>query len=539
MLSAQQLSSGTISRPVSLDEHIHLALDRATAALRAHLEADFAAFADELRHAAAEERTRAVQHAVETAGAEVRRQAEVQIAHLREAAERQADEIRRAAEAQVGQIKTTLQVQLDEVRRTAQIQIDEARRQAHAEVEETRRSAGAAVDEARRSASAQVEEARRHAQREIEDARRIAAAQVDDVQRRSEEQLDEMRRDYQGQVEEARKRGRTELEALRTEMETARRAAEAEAEEVVINQLATAQAQAERRVNEAAERTRTDAHQSELAHAARLVDAIRTLDDARALGEVLDALAECAGREVERAAVLLVKGENLRGWRLAGFPDAGPAKNIELDFDTAGLAGAVVRTGVTVSRPTVAPGDEHGTRQPALPPFAQTAGARHAIALPIVVGGQVVAVLYADAPRSDTPSSSSRWPAVLEILARHASRALEAMTVQQAAGFSLPRPVARASHGALPGPVEHGGNGDEDAARRYARLLLSEIRMYHEPLVDAGRRSRDLRTRLRGEIDRARRLYEARVSPAIREQSDFFEQELVRTLADGDRSLLG
>ncbi len=309
---------------------------------------------------------------------------------------------------------------------------------------------------------------------------------------------------------------------------------------MVINQLATAQAQADRRVSQAAERARTDAQQADLAQASRLVDAIRTLDDARALGEVLDALAECAGREVERAAVLLVKGGHLRGWRLSGFPDAGPAKNIELDLDAAGLAGAVVRTGVAVSRPTVAPGDDEGTRQPALPPFALTAGARHAMALPIVVGGQVVAVLYADAPRLDTPSSSGRWPAVLEVLARHSSRALEGLTVQQAAGFSLPRPVARASHGALPGPVEHGGgSGEEDAARRYARLLLSEIRMYHEPLVDAGRRSRDLRTRLRGEIDRARRLYEARVSPAVREQSDYFEQELVRTLADGDRSLLG
>jgi F0F1-type ATP synthase membrane subunit b/b' len=539
MLSAQQLSSDTITRPVPLDEHIRQALDRATAAVRAHLDAELASFTDELTRAAAEERSRAVHHAAEAAAAEVYRQAEVQIGHLREAAERQADEIRRAAEAQVSQLKTSLQAQLDEVRRTAQAQVDETRRRAHGEVEETRRHAAAAVEEVRRTAAAQVEEARRHAQREIDDARRIAAAQVDDVQRRSEEQLEEMRRDYEGQVEEARKRGRAALESLRAEMEVARQAAEAEAEEVVINQLATAQAQAERRVNDAAERTRTDAHQAELAHAARLVDAIRTLDDARALGEVLDALVECAGREVDRAAVLLVKGDRLRGWRLTGFPDAGPAKNIELDLDAAGLAGAVVRTGVTVSRPTVAPGDEQGTRQPALPPFAQSGGTRHAMALPILVGGQVVAVLYGDAPRPDTPSSSSRWPAVLEILARHGSRALEAMTVQQAAGFSLPRPVARASHTSLPGPVEHGGNGDEDAARRYARLLLSEIRMYHEPLVDAGRRSRDLRTRLRGEIDRARRLYEARVAPAIREQSDFFEQELVRTLADGDRSLLG
>jgi F0F1-type ATP synthase membrane subunit b/b' len=513
---------------VTFDEQIRVALDRATAAARAHLEADLAAFTDELTRAAVEERSRAAQQAAEKAASEVHRQAEAHIALLREAAGRQAEEIKRAAEGQVGEIRQSLQAQFDEVRRTAQAQVNEARRHADNEIEEARRDAAALVDEARR-----------HTQREIEDARRLAAAQVDDVERRSEERLDEMRRDYEGQIEEARKRGRADLEVLRAEMDAARQSAEAEAEEVVINQLATAQAQADRRVNQAAERTRTDAHQSELAHAASLLEAIRTLDDARALGEVLDALAECAGREVERAAVLLVKGHHLRGWRLTGFPDAGPAKNIELDLDAAGLAGAVVRTGVAVSRPTVAPGDEDGTRQPALPPFALTAGARHAMALPLIVGGKVVAVLYGDAPRLDTPSSSSRWPAVLEILARHSSRALEATTVQQAVGFSLPRPVARASHAALPGPVEHGGSGDEDAARRYARLLLSEIRMYHEPLVDAGRRSRDLRTRLRGEIDRARRLYEARVPPAIREQSDYFEQELVRTLADGDRSLLG
>jgi hypothetical protein len=193
-----------------------------------------------------------------------------------------------------------------------------------------------------------------------------------------------------------------------------------------------------------------------------------------------------------------------------------------------------------VSRAAVEPGDGQGSRQPALPSFARTAGARHAAALPITVGGRVVAVLYADATPVDSPSGASRWPATLEVLARHASRALEAMTVQQATGLSVPRRPARAARAVVPGPVEHGGAaGDEDAARRYARLLVSEIRMYHEPLVDAGRRSRDLRSRLGGEIDRARRLYEERVPQAVRDRSDFFEQELVRTLADGDRSLLG
>jgi hypothetical protein len=176
---------------------------------------------------------------------------------------------------------------------------------------------------------------------------------------------------------------------------------------------------------------------------------------------------------------------------------------------------------------------------PGLPPFAGNAGDRHAMALPVRVGGEVVAVLYADAPRVNEPPSDARWPAILEVLARHASRVLEAMTVQQAAGLSLPRPMARGSHTAVPGPVEQAGKGDEEAARRYARLLLSEIRMYHEPIVDAGRRSGDLLSRLQGEIERARKLYETRVPESVQARAEYFDQELVRTLAGGDRTLLG
>src|SRR5439155_17335966 len=174
-----------------------------------------------------------------------------------------------------------------------------------------------------------------------------------------------------------------------------------------------------------------------------------------------------------------------------------------------------------------------------LPPFAVNAGERHAMALPVRVGGEVVSVLYADAPLVNELSSDARWPAILEVLVRHASRVLEAMTVQQAAGLSLPRPMARGSHAAVPGPVEHTGTGDEDTARRYARLLLSEIRMYHEPIVDAARRSGDLMSRLHSEIERARRLYEARVPESLPARADYFDQELVRTLAGGDRTLLG
>ena len=84
-----------------------------------------------------------------------------------------------------------------------------------------------------------------------------------------------------------------------------------------------------------------------------------------------------------------------------------------------------------------------------------------------------------------------------------------------------------------------GTASDEDSsAKRYARLLVSEIKLYNEAAVRAGREHRDLMTRLRPEIDRARRLYEERVPASVGRYS-LFEEELVQTLAEGDAALLG
>jgi hypothetical protein len=80
---------------------------------------------------------------------------------------------------------------------------------------------------------------------------------------------------------------------------------------------------------------------------------------------------------------------------------------------------------------------------------------------------------------------------------------------------------------------------DEGAARRYARLLVSEIRLYHEASVRLGRQKHDLLQRLKPEIDRARRLYDERVPASVGERDVLFQHELVHTLADGDPALLG
>jgi hypothetical protein len=164
------------------------------------------------------------------------------------------------------------------------------------------------------------------------------------------------------------------------------------------------------------------------------------------------------------------------------------------------------------------------------------------LAVPVAVGGRIVAVLYADDVSPQDRPVPAAWPEVIEILARHAARALEVLTARRTSQLlsgSLPGPVATGAASAPARATPPGAVDGEDGARRYARLLVSEVKLYNEAAVKLGREQRDLLDRLAPEIDRARKLYEERVSSNVRARNLYFDQELVRTLADGDPSLLG
>ena len=86
--------------------------------------------------------------------------------------------------------------------------------------------------------------------------------------------------------------------------------------------------------------------------------------------------------------------------------------------------------------------------------------------------------------------------------------------------------------------------GDEERrlhndARRFARLLISEIKLYNEQKVAEGRVEHDLYDRLREYIDRSREMYDKRVKAEVASRYDYFHGELVNTLAEGDVSKLG
>ncbi|MEM7049466.1 MAG: hypothetical protein AAF604_07395 [Acidobacteriota bacterium] len=82
-------------------------------------------------------------------------------------------------------------------------------------------------------------------------------------------------------------------------------------------------------------------------------------------------------------------------------------------------------------------------------------------------------------------------------------------------------------------------DAEHEEARRLARLLVSEIRLYNEEQVEEGRRTKDIYRRLRDDIDRSRQMYEERVSSGIVASTDYFQQELVRILGAGDAAALG
>lgn len=119
------------------------------------------------------------------------------------------------------------------------------------------------------------------------------------------------------------------------------------------------------------------------------------------------------------------------------------------------------------------------------------------------------------------------------------------------ASFPTPLPVSvstaarepRSETAELPGYNLERFSGEErkqhEKAVRFARLLVSEIKLYNEESVKQGRQFKDLAMRLREDIARSRALYDQRIPPPVRAQTDYFHGELVRQLADGDASLLG
>jgi hypothetical protein len=359
----------------------------------------------------------------------------------------------------------------------------------------------------------------------------------------------------------------SDVKALDAEAEEKLQAALASSRDELTLALINAENRANQTVKENVATARVQEREAEMAGCSRLLESIRGPDGASSLSEVLDALGRAAGREAARAAVLVLRNDRLLGWKLSGFGarDAQP-KLIDIGLTEAGVIGLAVGS----ARPATSRDSQSAGEGPG---FAHLPADRMGLAVPLIVGGRVVAAVYADGVAEDGREQAvpSSWPEVIEILVRHASRCLEALSAQKAASTPTPRfwvpptkgtpqrtseapagsaspqptPEAKAqertrNEASMPMRADaEASQGPEESARRCARLLLLDIKLNHEPAVDESRRSRNLLSRMGPEIERARRIYDERMPASLRTRAELFHQELVATPCGGDPALLG
>ena len=155
---------------------------------------------------------------------------------------------------------------------------------------------------------------------------------------------------------------------------------------------------------------------------ATLLDNVRSVARAGSLSAVLDILTEGAGALASRAAVFTLDGERLLGWRVSGFePEFPPARHLDYSLDEVGFVGQAVKAGEhreLVCDSVEGQGDvELG--------FTVLPTGRKALAVPVRVGGEVVAVVYGD---DAGQGLNCDWSAALEILAHYAGYRLEVVT---------------------------------------------------------------------------------------------------------------
>ena len=325
-------------------------------------------------------------------------------------------------------------------------------------------------------------------------------------------------------------------------------------------------------------------------------DAVRALDQAGTQVDVLHRFLDECRRYCSRAALLVARGGSIGAWKAVGFTQHGgddeAVRQISIPLVEGGILSRVM-TGTALRL--------HSSNE--MSSMLRATRISDAVAIPMVVREKISGALYADVVLGDEDRFDADALGLLTFMAglvvdRLASRKLKpapalrvlesakraepagmwmdagpaapeaAETPQPSAPVVLPapsepspsapsheepaggeprfvapepgRPTSETSR-RLSGPLAEATQGDErrEEARRFARLLVSEIKLYNERAVLEGREHGNLYERLRDDIDRSRQMYEERIPQDVRTGTNYFYEELVQILADGRVEALG
>ena len=299
--------------------------------------------------------------------------------------------------------------------------------------------------------------------------------------------------------------------------------------------------------------------------------------------EILRALLDNTVRYCGRAALFVIKAGAATGWQGRGFGkgDEDPVKDCALDINT-GAAERAMQSRSAFS----------GTSSEMDPRFVSEFGAPsddQVLVLPLVLKEKVAALVCADAGteaggKVDAPSlellvaATSAWLEVVSLrkqaakegasdapvekaaepvpqaqtvssysdpFAGHAPKHVAPAPVEEPAAVAEAEPVSVAA-AAAPAPVADSPPqmAPEEAdvhrkAQRFARLLVDEIKLYNQAKVAEGRKHKDVYDRLKDDIEKSRATYRKRYGNTAAASGDYFDNELVRSLAEDDSSIMG
>jgi hypothetical protein len=302
--------------------------------------------------------------------------------------------------------------------------------------------------------------------------------------------------------------------------------------------------------------------------------------------EILRALLDASSRYAARVALFVVKGAHATGWQGRGFANDAAIKDFAFDDKAPAIVRAITnRVAASVTS------DDQDAR------FVKEFGAPgsgEGRLLPLLLKDKVAALVYADggtdsaglldagslellvmstsawlevnslrkqAQKDPSPSAQSEVqaaaaapvqsvPAFNDPFAAHPpgyamAAAASAVSSPAAEPVLEPAPVAQAQPAAAEAP---GGISsqlspeDQDVhrkAQRFARLLVDEIKLYNQAKVAEGRKNKDLYDRLKEVIDKSRGTYQKRYGTTVAASGNYFQNEIVRSLAEDDLSIMG
>lgn len=297
--------------------------------------------------------------------------------------------------------------------------------------------------------------------------------------------------------------------------------------------------------------------------------------------EILRALLDAGSHYCSRIALFVVKAGAASGWQARGFGAEEAVKDFPLDLKTGPAAQCYLNR-----TPASANVSEMGSQ------FVQHLGSpvnEKILLLPLPLKDKVAALVYADgggtgklnadslellvmatsawlevislrkqaAPRENGESFEKAVPPVTvssfsDPFAAHTPKHIPAASIppEQTPGapvIEIPAAhVAAATAAAAPAVASDplAALSPEDAevhrkAQRFARLLVDEIKLYNQAKVAEGRRNKDMYDRLKEDIDKSRGSFQKRYGNTAAASVDYFQNELLRSLAEDDLSVMG